>query len=114
GRCHTADLARNLGRRCLQRFPRGAVVEQTARRLRELRPALEPLTVSAAPDVSRATRVAVIIPALNESESIGPVVASLPCNGVDRIIVADGGSTDDTVQQAKRAGAEVISVGRGY
>ena len=33
---------------------------------------------------------------------------------VDQIIVADGGSTDDTLQIARRAGAEVIAVGPGY
>ena len=50
--------------------------------------------------------VAVIIPTLNESESIAAVVASLPRPVVDRVIVADGGSTDDTIAQARRAGAE--------
>ncbi len=70
--------------------------------------------MSAAPDISRATRVAVIIPTLNEAESIGPVVASLPRDVVDRVIVADGGSTDGTAEQARRAGAEVVAAGRGY
>jgi glycosyltransferase involved in cell wall biosynthesis len=58
--------------------------------------------------------VAVIIPTFNEAESIGAVVAALPRTIVDRIIVADGGSTDGTPERAQRAGAEVVAVGRGY
>jgi glycosyltransferase involved in cell wall biosynthesis len=61
-----------------------------------------------------ATKVAVIIPTLNESQSIGPVVASLPRDVIDRVIVADGGSQDGTTEQARQAGAEVIAAGRGY
>jgi cellulose synthase/poly-beta-1,6-N-acetylglucosamine synthase-like glycosyltransferase len=59
-------------------------------------------------------RVAVVIPALNEAESIGAVIAALPRHLVDTVIVADGGSTDDTPQIARRAGAEIIAVGAGY
>jgi glycosyltransferase involved in cell wall biosynthesis len=58
--------------------------------------------------------VAVVIPALNEAESIGAVITALPRHLVDRIIVADGGSTDGTPQIARAAGAEVIVVGPGY
>ena len=58
--------------------------------------------------------VAVVIPTFNEVESIAAVVAEMPRGIVDRIIVADGGSTDGTVDQARAAGAEVIAVGRGY
>jgi glycosyltransferase involved in cell wall biosynthesis len=77
--------------------------------LRELRPALEPVIVPPS-----ANGVAVIIPTLNEAQSIGRVVSEVPRNIVDRIIVADGGSTDGTVEIARRAGAEVINVGKGY
>ena len=59
-------------------------------------------------------RVAVVIPALNEAEFIGAVIAALPRHLVDTVIVADGGSTDDTPQIARRAGAEIIAVGPGY
>ena len=58
--------------------------------------------------------IAVVIPTLNESELIAAVVAGLPRHVVDRVIVADGGSTDDTIAQARRAGAETIEAGRGY
>ena len=59
-------------------------------------------------------RVAVVIPTLNEAESIGAVIAALPRHLVDHIIVADGGSTDGTPQIAHGAGAEVIAAGAGY
>jgi glycosyltransferase involved in cell wall biosynthesis len=58
--------------------------------------------------------VAVVIPTFNEVESIATVVAELPRSIVDRVIVADGGSTDGTRDAARRGGAEVIVVGRGY
>ncbi|HEX8828609.1 MAG TPA: glycosyltransferase family 2 protein [Xanthobacteraceae bacterium] len=58
--------------------------------------------------------MAIIIPAFNEAESIGAVVAELPRAIVDRIIVVDGGSTDATLQRAREVGAEAIEVGRGY
>ncbi|MGO9994497.1 MAG: glycosyltransferase family 2 protein [Steroidobacteraceae bacterium] len=57
---------------------------------------------------------AVIIPTLNEAESIGAVVAQIPRTVVHRILVADGGSTDATAQEALRAGAEIVRAGRGY
>ena len=59
-------------------------------------------------------RVAIIIPTFNEAQSIGAVVASIPRDVADLVIVADGGSTDGTADIARRAGAEVITVGRGY
>src|SRR4051794_27125455 len=59
-------------------------------------------------------RVALIIPTLNEVESIGTLIASVPPHIVSRVIVSDGGSSDGTVEQAVRAGAEVIEAGRGY
>jgi len=77
--------------------------------LLELRLALESLTMP-----PRADPVAVIIPTFNEAESIAAVVAELPREVVDRVIVADGGSTDGTPERARRAGAEAIAVGRGY
>lgn len=77
---------------------------------------MEPITVPAAmPTPSpRSGGVTVVIPTFNEGESIGAVVASLPRDVVDRVIVVDGGSMDGTQQQAGCAGAEVIGVGRGY
>jgi glycosyltransferase involved in cell wall biosynthesis len=62
----------------------------------------------------QAAGVVVVIPTFNEAESIGPVVAELPRAVVSRVIVADGSSTDGTPECARKAGAEVIGVGRGY
>lgn len=54
-------------------------------------------------------RIAVIIPALNEELAIGGVVLRIP-DFVDRIIVADNGSTDETAARAREAGADVVYV----
>ena len=62
----------------------------------------------------RAGQVVVVIPTLNEQDSIGSAVRSIPRPPVDRILVADGPSTDATAARAMEAGAEVIKVGRGY
>jgi glycosyltransferase involved in cell wall biosynthesis len=59
-------------------------------------------------------RTALVIPTFNEVEAIGAVVAEVPRAAVDRIIVADGGSTDGTCECAALAGAEVVHAGRGY
>jgi glycosyltransferase involved in cell wall biosynthesis len=52
------------------------------------------------------------IPALNEAATIAEVVAGIPreLDGVDRVtvLVVDDGSTDDTAQLARAAGAEVV------
>ena len=58
--------------------------------------------------------VAVVIPTFNEAESIASVIAEMPRDVVDDIIVVDGGSVDGTQDAARRAGADVIAVGRGY
>jgi glycosyltransferase involved in cell wall biosynthesis len=58
--------------------------------------------------------IVVVIPALNEEEVIGDVVRSIPAF-VDRIIVVDNGSNDDTAGRAREAGALVVSQPvRGY
>lgn len=59
-------------------------------------------------------RAVVVIPTLDEAQSIAAVVRSIPRPLVARIIVADGGSRDATVRRAQEAGAEVIGAGRGY
>jgi len=56
----------------------------------------------------------VVIPALNEENAIGQVIAEIP-EWVDRILLADNGSTDRTANVAKAAGAEIIDAPeRGY
>jgi glycosyltransferase involved in cell wall biosynthesis len=60
-------------------------------------------------------RVAVIIPALNEEESIAQVIAGVPRDRVDEVYVVDNGSTDRTAEVARAAGATVVREGRrGY
>src|SRR5712672_769645 len=58
--------------------------------------------------------IVVVIPTLNEEQSIGGVVGRIPRQSVSRVIVADGGSRDATATLARKAGAEVIDAGRGY
>jgi glycosyltransferase involved in cell wall biosynthesis len=59
--------------------------------------------------------VSLIIPALNEADCIGHVLAEIPVGLVDQIIVVDNGSTDDTAGVAQQAGALVIrEPQRGY
>jgi glycosyltransferase involved in cell wall biosynthesis len=61
-----------------------------------------------------AARIAVIIPALNEAAALPSLIAEIP-QWVDRIIVADNGSTDATAMAAAAAGAEVVAAPRrGY
>lgn len=56
------------------------------------------------------TRVAAIIPAMNESSRIASTVtAARRIPGVDIVVVVDDGSSDDTGVLARRAGAEVIT-----
>jgi len=58
---------------------------------------------------------ALIIPALNEAESLPRLLRSLPPSLFRLIIVADNGSTDDTREVARRGGAVVVSQRqRGY
>ena len=51
---------------------------------------------------------AIIIPALNEEDAIGQVVANVR-HKVDRVIVVDNGSTDRTAEIAANAGAEIAT-----
>jgi glycosyltransferase involved in cell wall biosynthesis len=58
--------------------------------------------------------VSIIIPALNEAESIGHVVAEMPWHLIAECIVVDNGSTDGTGEIAQAAGARVVHSQRGY
>ena len=61
------------------------------------------------------SRVAVIMPCLDEAIPIAGVVREILAEGVDLVIVVDNGSTDDTARVAAAAGARVVSEPtRGY
>lgn len=51
--------------------------------------------------------VCVLIPTLNEAETIGSVITGLRDHGIDSILVMDGGSTDGTREIADEHGASV-------
>ena len=53
-------------------------------------------------------KIVVIIPAVNEENSIGKVIAEIPKDLVSEIIVCNNGSSDKTEQVAKNAGATVL------
>ena len=55
--------------------------------------------------------LSVIIPTLNEADTIGALVRDLQtygCGSLADLLVVDGGSTDDTVERARQAGARVV------
>ena len=57
----------------------------------------------------------VIIPVLNEQDSIAKVIRDLPIQFIRNIIVCNNGSTDQTAQKAIEAGAIVVEENeRGY
>lgn len=53
--------------------------------------------------------IKLVIPARNEEEAIGKVVASV-IDKVDTVVIADNGSTDATAAIATKAGADVVYV----
>jgi len=52
--------------------------------------------------------VCVLIPTLNEEESIEPVIREFKALGFENILVADGHSTDATIAKARGAGARIF------
>ena len=63
----------------------------------------------------RKPRINVVIPAYNEEQSIGKVIADIPKEVVSEIVVANNNSTDSTRSVAIAAGASVVDEPRaGY
>ena len=59
----------------------------------------------------RGLSVIAIVPVLNEEAKIGNVVARMPRQLVDEVVVVDDGSTDSSAKVARSFGAHVISLG---
>jgi len=60
-------------------------------------------------------RILVIIPAFNEARAIGHVVADIPADLAEEVVVVNNASTDETEANARRAGATVLREDRrGY
>ncbi|MGP0073625.1 MAG: glycosyltransferase family 2 protein [Bryobacteraceae bacterium] len=59
------------------------------------------------------TRLAIVIPTWNRAEMLAETLGSLgrQTHPIDRVIVVDNGSTDDTARVAAQAGTQVISIG---
>jgi len=70
--------------------------------------------VSHRPYPEPVNQISIIIPALNEEESIGFVVSEMPWHTIAECIVVDNGSSDRTAERARAAGARVIQSPRGY
>ena len=60
-------------------------------------------------------RVSLIIPALNESDCLPPLLDEVPAGLIHQVIVVNNGSTDKTAEVARMAGALVVEEPRqGY
>lgn len=60
-------------------------------------------------------KIVVIIPAMNEEESIGKVIQDIPKDIVSEVLVCNNGSSDSTAEVASKAGATVLDEPRaGY
>jgi len=49
-----------------------------------------------------------VIPTLNEIDGMKQVISKINHNWVDKIIIVDGGSTDGTIEEAKKQNIEVL------
>jgi dolichol-phosphate mannosyltransferase len=59
----------------------------------------------------RGLSVIAIVPVFNEEAKIGNVIARMPRQLVDEVLVVDDGSTDRSAEVARSFGAQVISMG---
>jgi glucosyl-3-phosphoglycerate synthase len=69
-------------------------------------------TVAELTAAKRGRTISVVLPALNEAETVAAVIGTItPMLGglVDELIVLDSGSTDETAARARAAGARVVT-----
>lgn len=59
------------------------------------------------------TTVSVVVPVLDEAKALPGLLAALRAHDVLEVVVADGGSRDDTVALAEAGGARVVHAPRG-
>ena len=60
-------------------------------------------------------KIIVIIPAFNEAKSIDKVIAEIPQDIVDEVVVVNNNSSDETSKVASKAGATVLDeLQQGY
>ncbi len=57
--------------------------------------------------------ISVVVPVLDEQERLPWVLRDLAREGLEDVVVVDGGSRDRTVEIAREAGARLVSAGRG-
>ena len=115
------DVAQ-LRRRASDREPRDGTARgrRAADRMPAISMALTPVEVTHTPVVTDSIEVSVVMPCLNEEKSVGVCVekalAGLRASGrVGEVIVCDNGSSDNSVEVAKAAGASVVrEPARGY
>lgn len=101
----------------------GAVLAQSLATARSA--GIEPALIARLPDVDEAedlsdglaaleegTSISVVIPTLNESENLKRLLPIL-AKAAYEVIVADGGSSDDTIAVAESLGARVVMAPRG-
>jgi len=62
----------------------------------------------------KSNKVLLLTTVLNEEDKIGQTIKKVPWNIVDKFLVIDDGSTDKTAEEARRAGAHVISNSRNF
>ena len=76
---------------------------------------LDPVSSASPSPVPPGSRVAVLIPALDEEEVLPRVLDALPRERIAHLVVVDNGSTDRTVEVARSRGATVLEEAeRGY